>query len=81
MKLKKLSKSDAGPPRFYKAQVFKAGGQWLMACQEGCSNKHVPGASQFLMFKIAESHMKKAHKTTNPEKPAQFIGSSINGRV
>lgn len=58
MKLKKLSKSD-GITVYSKAQVFKAGGQWLYACQNGCPNKYVPNATQALMFKIAESHMIK----------------------
>lgn len=60
MKLRKLSKSDS-PPVYTKAQVFKAGGQWLHACQNGCPNKYVPYASQQLAFKIAWSHMDKNH--------------------
>jgi hypothetical protein len=60
MKLKKMSKSDS-PPVYTKAQVFKAGGRWLHACQNGCPNKYVPEASHTLAFKIAESHMMKTH--------------------
>ena len=76
MKLKKLSKS-AGPAFYHKAQVFRFRGGWLMACQNGCPNKYVPGASQFLMFKIAESHMKKTHKAN--EHGAVYHSERING--
>lgn len=76
MKLKKLSKS-AGPAFYHKAQVFKFRGSWLMACQNGCANKHVPGASQSLMFKIAESHMRKAHKPN--EYGVAYYSERING--
>lgn len=62
-KFKKLSKSDQGPKVFTKAQVFRSGSGWLAACQEGCGGiKYIPNASQALMFKIAEAHMKKAHE-------------------
>jgi hypothetical protein len=74
LKLEKLSKSS-GPPTFYKAQVFKFGNGWLASCQEGCGGvKYVPQASQALMFKIAESHMKKVHAD------GIYIKSLINGR-
>jgi hypothetical protein len=74
MKLKKLSKSS-GPPVFTKAQVFKSSFGWLYACQNGCTNKFVPGASQQLMFKIAESHMAKEH---NKELDAWFRSDGIH---
>lgn len=60
--LRKLSKSNAGPKWCHKAQVFKSGGQWLYACQEGCGGKYIAGASWELMYKIARDHMLKRHK-------------------
>jgi hypothetical protein len=72
--LKKLSKSDSAPV-YHKAQVFKTRFGWLASCQEGCGGvKWVPEATQSLMFKIAEGHMKKAHKD------GTYIRSLINGR-
>lgn len=83
MKLKKLSKSDAGPKFFHKAQVFKWGQFWIASCQEGCGGiKWVPRASQELMFKIADGHMRKVHidKDENGKNTAKYIKSHINGR-
>jgi len=71
--LKKLSKSDQGPKWCYKAQVFKANGYWVYACQEGHGGRYVPGASWEVMYRFARDHMLTYHSEEGTQYRSQLI--------